>query len=158
MFSLKRLLTPAVVAASIFLVAGCSSNQATTQDQIDTQQGYNQQTQPPASQPTQQSQSSYQNVSAAQAKQLIDSDKTLQLIDVREESEYNEGHIAGAKLIPIGEFASRIGEIDKTKPVLVYCLSGPRSAEAAQVLAQSGYTKVYNLTNGVSDWTYGLAK
>ncbi|NCO66356.1 MAG: rhodanese-like domain-containing protein [Candidatus Aquicultor secundus] len=109
-------------------------------------------------QPAQQPQAAgYQNIDAAQAKQLIDG-KSVQLIDVREEDEFRMGYIAGAKLIPLGQLTSRIGEIDKTKPVLVYCASGARSAEAAQVLVASGYTKVYNLAAGVEGWTYGLTQ
>lgn len=155
---LRKILTFAMVTASILLAVGCSSGQVTTQDQINTQSGYSQtapQTQP-SSQPAQ-SQATYQNINAAQAKQLIDNDKTLQIIDVREPDEFAEGHVTGAKLISVGEFMARMGEIDKTRPVLVYCGVGSRSVGPAEVLAQSGY-KVYNLANGVSDWTYGLTK
>ncbi|MCL6471424.1 MAG: rhodanese-like domain-containing protein [Firmicutes bacterium] len=150
MFSLKRVLTFGMVAVSILLAVGCSSGQVATQGQTDTQSGYIQ------SQPMQ-SQASYQNVNAAQAKQLIDSDKTLQIIDVREPYEYASGHIPGAKLIPVGEFTSRMGEIDKSRPVLVYCGVGSRSVGPSEVLAQAGY-KVYNLTNGISEWTYEIEK
>ncbi|MHB8840681.1 MAG: rhodanese-like domain-containing protein [Candidatus Aquicultor sp.] len=165
MLNFRKLLAIFAVAASIFVAAGCSSNQATVQDQGGVQTGVDQsQNGQPTdlsdlqTQPAQQSQAaSYQNIDAAQAKQLIDA-KSVQLIDVREEDEFRMGYIAGAKLIPLGQLTSRIGEIDKTKPVLVYCATGARSAEAAQVLVASGYTKVYNLASGVDGWTYGLTQ
>ncbi len=168
MLNFRKLLAIFAVAASIFAAAGCSSNQATVQDQTGVQSSAGQsqkgqqtdlsdlQTKPQQSaQPSQAA--TYQNIDAAQAKQLIDA-KSVQLIDVREEDEFRMGHIAGAKLISLGQLSSRIAEIEKTKPVLVYCASGARSAEAAQVLVSSGYTKVYNLASGVEGWTYGLTQ
>lgn len=165
MLNLKKLLAIFAVAVSILVAAGCSSNQSAVQDQSGVQTGADQfQQAQPAGQPSAESQPAqqapsggYQTIDAAQAKQLIDG-KTVQLIDVREEDEYKMGHIAGSKLIPLGQLTARIGEIDKTKPVLVYCASGARSAEAAQVLTSSGYSTVYNLANGVEDWTYGLTQ
>ncbi|HEY3375579.1 MAG TPA: rhodanese-like domain-containing protein [Candidatus Aquicultor sp.] len=156
MLDIKKILTALIIVASIIIAAGCSSNQPSSQDQ-NGQVGQTG-TEQTASQAQQQAQTNYRDVDAAQAKQLIDSDKTLQLIDVREQDEYAGGHIEGAKLIPIGELSTRMSEIDKAKPVLVYCLSGVRSAQAAQVLVQSGYPKVYNLASGIDGWSYPLAK
>lgn len=156
MFNLKRLLIALAIVASIITAAGCSSSQTAVPDQANPQSGTEQTT--PQTQTSPQTQASYQDVGGAQAKQLIDSDSTLQIVDVRSPEEFAEGHIQGAKLIPIDELTARMGEIDKTKPVFVYCLSGARSAQAAQVLVQSGYSKVYNLTNGINDWSYGLVK
>jgi rhodanese-related sulfurtransferase len=51
-----------------------------------------------------------------------------------------------------------MGEIDKTRPVFLYCAVGSRSAEAAQVLVQSGYSKVYALANGLAEWPYEIVK
>ena len=158
--SFKRLIIAVLIAASVVYVAGCTSSQTTNQSQGDAQAGYGQpasqtQAQPPAQTQTQ---ASYQDIDAAQAKQVIDTDKTLQIIDVREDYEYAEGHIQGSKLIPLGQLTSRMGEIDKAKPVLFVCASGARSASAAQVLIQSGYSKVYNLAGGIEQWTYGVVK
>lgn len=152
MFNLRKLLIAFAIATSIFVVVGCSSNQTAVQGQAGNQQGYGQ------TQATTQNQPPYQNITGAQAKQLIDSDSSVQIIDVREPYEFQEGHIQGAKLIPIGELLSRMGEIDKTKPVFIYCLSGSRSTEAAAVLSQSGYSNIYNLARGIYDWPYGLVK
>ncbi|HZD59396.1 MAG TPA: rhodanese-like domain-containing protein [Anaerolineae bacterium] len=159
MVNFRRLLIAVVIAASVFYVAGCSSDQATNNGQGAVQSEYDQSA-PSSSQgqPQQTQASGYKDVDAAQAKKLIDSDKTVQIIDVREDYEYAEGHIPGAKLIPVNQLISRIGEIDKTKPVLVYCATSSRSPVAAQVLAESGYTKVYNLSSGIAQWPYNIEK
>ena len=156
MSSLRKYLVVAAIIVSIAYVVGCSSGQTVVPDQDVSQN-------PSVSQPSQtvpqaQQQAAYQNVDAAKAKELIDSDKNLQLIDVREEYEFEEGYIPGAKLIPIDQLTSRMNEIDKNKSVLVYCAVGSRSASAAEVLAQSGYTNVYNFTTGISSWPYETQK
>lgn len=151
----KPLVTIVALAFALLVAAGCSSSQPTGQViQPGTE------ITGPQVQPTQQQAQpgTYQDLDVAQAQQLIASDKTLQIIDVREQYEYDGGHIPGAKLIPIGQFASRIGEIDKNRPVFVYCLSGSRSIPAVQVLAQSGYVKVYNLAPGIQSWTGQLER
>jgi len=140
----------AVVVASIAYLVGCSSGQTVTQDPGVSQYG---QTAPQAQQ-----QITYQNIDAAQAKQLIDSDKNVQIIDVREEYEFAGGYIPGAKLIPIGQFTARMNEIDREKPVLVYCASGSRSPSAAEVLVQSGYTQVYHFPQGIAQWPYDIQR
>jgi rhodanese-related sulfurtransferase len=78
----------------------------------------------------------------------------VQLLDVREPIEFNDelGHIAGAKLIPLGQLEQRLNEIDKTKPVVAYCRSGARSARATQLLQQNGIARVANLTGGLLRW------
>ena len=156
MSSLRKFMVVAVVIASIAFVVGCSSGQTVAPDQgVSQNPGAPQhgQTVPQAQQ-----QAGYQNIDAAKAKELIDSDKNLQIIDVREEYEFAEGYIPGAKLIPISQFTSRMSEIDINKPVLVYCAVGSRSASAAEVLAQSGYANVYNFANGISGWPYEIQR
>jgi rhodanese-related sulfurtransferase len=76
----------------------------------------------------------------------------LQLIDVRTAGEYAEGHLANAKLIPVQELESRLGEIDKNKPVLLYCRSGHRSGNALKTLQSHGYTDVKHLEGGIGAW------
>ena len=80
--------------------------------------------------------------------------RSVQIIDVREPNEFNAelGHIAGARLIPLGELAVRLGEIDKAKPVVVVCRSGARSARATQMLQSNGFARVANLTGGMLRW------
>lgn len=78
------------------------------------------------------------------------SDRTI--LDVRQPKEYEVEHIPGAKLIPIADLGSRLGEIDPEKPTLVYCAVGGRSRVAAQMLSGKGFTKVINLTGGIKAW------
>jgi rhodanese-related sulfurtransferase/rubrerythrin len=83
------------------------------------------------------------------------SDKTLQevtILDVRQPGEYEEGHIPGAKLVPLPVLTDSLSEIDPSKPVVVYCAIGGRSRVAAQTLAGKGYEQVINLTGGFKAW------
>lgn len=76
------------------------------------------------------------------------------LIDVREQSEWDEGHIAGATLVPLATVPERLPELvpDPATPLLLYCHSGARSARASAYLAQVGYTNVANLAARVAEW------
>ena len=98
-------------------------------------------------------------ISAEEAKEIMDSTADLVLIDVREEDEYAQGHIAGALLVPYGEIADRADSelLDKDQTILVYCRSGRRSAIAAQTLAELGYTDVKDF-GGIIDWPYDVEK
>ncbi|NOU00834.1 MAG: rhodanese-like domain-containing protein [Gallionella sp.] len=87
------------------------------------------------------------------ALQLINHKDAL-VLDVREDSEYKEGHVLNAIHIPLGKLNGRIGELEKYKaqPLVVLCRSGNRSSSACAVLAKSGFTQAYNLEGGVSAW------
>lgn len=76
------------------------------------------------------------------------------LLDVRTSGEFGERHLAGALNIDYNgaDFDARIEKLDKTQPVYVYCLSGGRSAAAAQTLTDIGFTKVYEMKGGISRW------
>jgi rhodanese-related sulfurtransferase len=79
--------------------------------------------------------------------------ESLQLIDVRSAEEYqHDGHIAGAKLIPLPALAQRLAEIARDKPVVVICRSGNRSRAAADVLAGHGFTDISNVQGGMMAW------
>ena len=73
----------------------------------------------------------------------------IQLIDVREPFEWEICHIVGAKLIPLSQLPSRIHELDPTKPIVVYCHSGYRSAQAVKLLRELGLRRSYNLAGGI---------
>lgn len=74
------------------------------------------------------------------------------IVDVRTPTEYQAGHIPGARLIPFDQMASRAGELPgKDRPVLLYCRTGRRTAMAAATLRQLGYTAVYDL-QGLANW------
>ena len=78
----------------------------------------------------------------------------VQILDVREPDEFSGalGHIAGAKLIPLGSLSGRFPEIDKQRPVVVVCRSGARSAQATVLLRNAGFEKVANLAGGMLRW------
>ena len=91
-------------------------------------------------------------LTVASAKELIKEGAVL--VDVRSKSEYNSGHIDGAKLLPVESInVSNAKEVivSKDTVVIVYCRSGARSASAAKVLEGLGYTNVYNL-GAMSNW------
>ena len=81
------------------------------------------------------------------------------LIDVREPAEYQQGHIPGARLIPLGTIDETIKDKlpDKKKPLIVYCRSGVRSKKAAMKLVELGYTDVREM-GGILDWPYEIEK
>lgn len=88
-------------------------------------------------------------ITVSELKQLIDNKADFQLIDVREEHEFDEANING-QLIPMGEVMDRVDEISKTKQVVVHCRSGKRSATVINALeSQHGFTNLYNLKGGI---------
>ena len=70
---------------------------------------------------------------------------SITILDVRQSEEYKSGHIPGSKLIPLPDLSSRLNELDKDKPTIVYCAIGGRSRIAAQMLAGKGFDNIYNL-------------
>lgn len=76
------------------------------------------------------------------------------ILDVREDKEFAAGHIPKARHIPLGQLDKRLKELDKLKsrPVLVNCRSGQRSARACGILKKSGFETVYNLAGGITAW------
>lgn len=88
-------------------------------------------------------------VSRDEAQKLIDDG--AQLIDVRVEHEWEVGHIAGATHLPLDELAARVNEIDKERPVVLYCRGGNRSTMAAAALADAGYDAA-KLSEGIVGW------
>lgn len=73
------------------------------------------------------------------------------VIDVREPSEYVAGHVPGAHLVPMGQLPSRLGELDRSRPVYVVCASGNRSAAMTDLLVASGYD-AYSVAGGTAAW------
>ena len=100
---------------------------------------------------------SYQQITQEEAKEMMDTQEVI-ILDVREQDEYDSGHIPGAVLLPVGTIdedtaAEVIPEKDST--VLVYCRSGNRSKRASQMLADLGYSHVYEF-GGIQTWPYEL--
>jgi rhodanese-related sulfurtransferase len=88
-------------------------------------------------------------VSREEAQKLID--EGAQLVDVRAEHEWEMGRIAGATHVPLAELSERVGEIDKGRPVVLYCRGGNRSTMAAEALAAENYDAV-KLSEGIVGW------
>ena len=74
------------------------------------------------------------------------------LVDVRTTEEYDSGHLPNAINIPLHQLQSRVSEVPTGKPVVVVCASGNRSQTGSSILANSGYTEVYNLKGGTMRW------
>ncbi|HEY0318312.1 MAG TPA: rhodanese-like domain-containing protein [Solirubrobacterales bacterium] len=88
-------------------------------------------------------------VTREQARQLVENG--AQLVDVRADHEWEAGRIAGATHIPLAELAERAGEIDRDRPVVLYCRGGNRSTMATTALADAGY-EASKLTEGIVGW------
>ena len=101
----------------------------------------------------------YQQITPEEAKKIMDSGEEHIILDVREQSEFDEGHIPGAILIPYTEIEERSEEIlpDKNTQILVYCRSGRRSKLASESLVKLGYTNVKEF-GGIIDWPYEVVK
>ena len=86
----------------------------------------------------------YVNITAEEAKQIMDSEEGYIILDVREQDEYDAGHIPGAILIPYTQIAEKAEEVltDKDQLILVYCRSGRRSKIAAEALVELGYNNI----------------
>lgn len=101
----------------------------------------------------------FQQITAEEAKGLMNSEKDYIILDARTEEEFDEGHIENAILIPEYEVAARAEKElpDKNQLILVYCRSGRRSKIAAQALVDLGYTNVKEF-GGIIDWPYEVVK
>ena len=136
---MKKLLLISV-ALLIILFAACGNNNA----KKDAESGGN---------------AMYEQISPEDAKRIMDSGEEYILLDVREQNEYDEGHIKGAVLIPYTEIEDRAESelLNKNEQILVYCRSGRRSKIAAESLVRLGYTNVKEF-GGIIDWRYEIEK
>lgn len=122
----------AAVLALVLLLAGCGGEQAAGEAAV------------------------YQQITAREAKAMMDETPEAVVLDVREQAEYDAGHIPGAVLLPVGSIDADTAAAvlpEKDTPALVYCRSGNRSKTASQTLADLGYTQVYEF-GGILDWPY----
>lgn len=97
----------------------------------------------------------YEQISAEDAKKIMDSNDDIIILDVREQDEFDAGHIPGAVLLPYTEIEEKAEGLfpDKDKQMLIYCRSGRRSKIAAEALAKIGYTNIKEF-GGIIDWPY----
>lgn len=153
------LIAAVMLAASCFLFA-CSndssnkiqdtatsnSNQPASSNENLATQTSNQQVTSASSQDT------IKDVSADEVSDMLKDRQKYFLLDVRTTEEYDEGHLENSVLIPVKELEKRISEIPKDKPVIVYCKSGSRSSQAAKVLTENGFTQIYKMVGGITEW------
>lgn len=98
---------------------------------------------------------SYEQISQQEAKTMMDTQDVI-ILDVREQEEYDSGHIPGAVLLPVGTISEKTAAAvipEKDSVVLVYCRSGNRSKTASAALAELGYTGIYEF-GGINTWPY----
>lgn len=91
-------------------------------------------------------------ISTTELETLLQSDETLNLIDVRETDEFAGGHIKQAKNVPLSEFGAKVNELDRSKPIHVICAAGGRSMNASAYLDSLGFD-VVNVDGGMMSWT-----
>ncbi|RLD40945.1 MAG: rhodanese-like domain-containing protein [Bacteroidetes bacterium] len=93
-------------------------------------------------------------ISPQQVYDAVHSNETIQLVDVRTKEEFIESHLTGAQNICVTDedFNEKIKNLDKNKPVYVYCKVGGRSADAAKKLKKMGFTKIYDMDGGILLW------
>lgn len=95
-------------------------------------------------------------VTLEQAQTLIEKKHKLQIVDVRTQKEYDAGHLNKATLIDVkdADFKDKAEkQLNKKRPILVYCKHGIRSTNAAKQLTEMGFKKVYNMTDGYDGWS-----
>lgn len=99
---------------------------------------------------------SYKEISVKEAHDMIEKEEVL-IVDVREKSEYKQGHLKNAILIPLGTIEDKIQSIipNKNEKIILYCKSGKRALEASEILIKIGYKQVYTF-GGIESWTYGV--
>ena len=101
----------------------------------------------------------YQQITAEEAKNIMDSNDNFIILDVREQDEFDAGHIPGAILISYTEIEKKAAEMlpDKAQLILVYCRSGRRSKIASESLVKLGYTNIKEF-GGIIDWHYEITQ
>ena len=93
------------------------------------------------------------DVNTSQAKQMIDSDPDLVILDVRNQSDFDAGHLRHAYLIPHDEVKYRTDELDKNDTILIYCNTGFKSSLAYADLEAEGFSDIWNMLEGITNWT-----
>lgn len=101
---------------------------------------------------------SFQNINVAEFKDKIANESNAVILDVRSQMELEDGNVPNHQLIDImqPDFASKVASLDKDKTYLIYCRSGNRSGKACSLMAEMGFTKLYNLAGGIMAWNDAL--
>ena len=132
-----------LLLVAVLLLAGCSKQGSTPTTQ-------------PTTQPTETTEEpAYMNITAQEAKKLMETEKDYIILDVRTQEEYETKYIPGAILIPHDQIEEQAAEKlpNKDQLILVYCHSGNRSKTASEALEKLGYTRIREF-GGINDWPY----
>lgn len=110
-------------------------------------------------QPEQPAKATVQDITPEEAKERLDSDEAIILVDVRSKEEFDSGHIEGAVLLPVDQIQKNAAEVfpDKDAVYFVYCRSGSRSGAATAMMVDLGYQNVFDL-GGIIDWPYEVVQ
>ena len=95
----------------------------------------------------------FKDIKPQEAVRLINHEGAV-MVDVRDDQEYREGHVLNALLMPYGLMEERLQELEpyKTRPLIVYCRTGQRSAHACALLRRQGFERIYKLSGGMMAW------
>ena len=128
----------------LLLIAGCGKAEKQTENNQDKEQNMG---------------ITSEVITPEEAREIMNQEDSYVILDVREQDEYDEGHIEGALLLPYTEIEKRAGEElpEKDQLILVHCRSGRRSAIAAESLTEMGYTNIKDF-GGIIDWPYEVVK
>jgi adenylyltransferase/sulfurtransferase len=96
------------------------------------------------------------DITAGELSDKLQSGEIIKLIDVREPHEQEISNLEGSELIPLGQFAARLSELDSAEDIVLYCKSGTRSTRALEILASAGFEKVKNLKGGINAWAVNV--
>jgi rhodanese-related sulfurtransferase len=132
---MKYLLLP-IALIVVTMLTSCKENVKQTSSQIETVQS---------------------TITVISPKEVYDSlqeDQSLQLLDVRTPEEYGVTHLKSSQNICVTTpgFEEKAAKLDKSKPVYVYCKSGGRSARASKILSDMGFTQIYDIQGGITNW------
>ena len=95
-----------------------------------------------------------EEITAKELKGRLDGGEDIQIIDVREQNEYEAARLENSKLIPLGQVVSRMSEIDPARETVVHCKGGVRSAKAIEALQRAGFAgRLVNLKGGITAWS-----
>ena len=92
------------------------------------------------------------DITATELAERLRQGAPVHLIDVREPHELEISHIDGAQLIPLGQLASRLSELDSAEEFVLFCKAGTRSARALELMLSAGFRKIKNLKGGINAW------
>jgi phage shock protein E len=135
-----------ILVGMLIFLSGCASDNSANNTSSQTRQS------------SQSSIAVYQKITPKEAAEMMD-DEDVIVLDVRTVSEYQEGHIEGAVLLPVDRIAKEALTVlpQKDRTILIYCRSGNRSATAARELIRMGYEKVLDF-GGINDWPYEIVR